>query len=256
MTSTWMTLGTASSGQTTYTDTTPAEAHTYYYRVAGSNSSGTGDYSTGLSVLTVPAAPTGLTATPISTTEVDLAWSNNSNGASGYDVYRAAGAGGYSRIAHALASNASSYNDTTTSAGVSYSYQVFAYNATGPSSPATAAALTAPAAPQSFAAIASSASEIDLSWNQVGQRYAVHRSERSPDGTDQWVQIAQVDSSTLGAQDTDLESGTTYYYSVTASNATGDSDAATTNAANPARARHEPERQRFICHRGSSQLGG
>jgi len=161
---------------------------------------------------------------------VDLSWTDASGGETGYDIYRAAGAGGYVRIAHDLPANSGSYQDTGASAGTSYSYQVVATNATGASSPATQSALTIPGQPQSFQAVAASASQIDLTWNQVtgATEYTV---QRSPNGTDTWTQVGQVNGSTLGIHNTGLSEGTFYYYMIVASNSTGPGQAATANTA-------------------------
>ena len=223
----WTNIGTTDQGQTTYADTMVAEGTQYYYAVVGTNSSGPGDPTSAVGALTTPAAPTGLAAMPISATEVDLAWTNHAASADGYDVWRSANGGVATRIAHALSGSATSYDDTGASAGTNYSYQVYAYNSTGNSIAATQTALTVPGQPQSFAAVAPSSSELDLSWNAVATatQYTI---QRSPDGSTQWQTLGH--TSGLSFNDPNLTEGTTYYYTVIASNATGPGQAATTNA--------------------------
>ncbi len=80
-----------------------------------------------------PSAPTGLSATTISQTQIDLSWTAAS-GATGYYVYR----GG----AYIGSSGATSYSDTGLSCGTSYSYQVTAYNTGGASASSTASSAT------------------------------------------------------------------------------------------------------------------
>ena len=58
--SSWQPIAIPGQGQTAFTDYTPNEATTYYYRVAGVDNSGTGDYSASICVLTLPASPFGL----------------------------------------------------------------------------------------------------------------------------------------------------------------------------------------------------
>jgi hypothetical protein len=81
--------------------------------------------------LTVPTAPTGLSATSITSTENDLSWTDNSNNELGFRIYRAQDGGSYSQIATTTTWNITSYNDTGVTAGHTYSYKVSAYNSAG-----------------------------------------------------------------------------------------------------------------------------
>ncbi len=86
-----------------------------------------------------PTVPTGLTATLVSSTQVDLAWSASTDnvGVAGYKIYRN---GNY------LASHTgAAYSDTTAVANVAYTYTVTAFDAAGnesaPSAPASTASM-------------------------------------------------------------------------------------------------------------------
>ena len=71
----------------------------------------------------MPTAPSDLTATSSSSSQIDLAWTNNDT----YDaveVWRKAGAGSYSMIEQ-VAGNSTSYNDTTISTNIRYYYRVY-----------------------------------------------------------------------------------------------------------------------------------
>ena len=64
---------------------------TYHYRVATINSVGTGDYaSTSATTYDLPSVPIGLTATPVSATQIDLVWkpptNNGGTPITGYQV--------------------------------------------------------------------------------------------------------------------------------------------------------------------------
>jgi len=72
------------------------------------------------------AAPTSLTATTVSSTAINLAWTDNASGETGFKIERKAGAGSYSQIGTAAA-NATSYNDTGLTASTLYTYRVRAY---------------------------------------------------------------------------------------------------------------------------------
>ena len=66
---------------TSYTDSTASSGTTYYYYVkAVNNTSQSAQYSAAsneINALTIPAAPTGLTATSASASQINLSWSSS-----------------------------------------------------------------------------------------------------------------------------------------------------------------------------------
>ncbi|PYJ03506.1 MAG: hypothetical protein DME25_12050, partial [Verrucomicrobia bacterium] len=93
-------------------------------------------------------APSGLTATPISSSQINLAWTNNAGNATGNIVSRSTTSGGpYTDIA-SVAGSATTYSNTGLAANTTYSYVVRATNSFGPSPYSNeASATTAPAVP-------------------------------------------------------------------------------------------------------------
>ncbi|MFZ5495361.1 MAG: sugar-binding protein [Verrucomicrobiota bacterium] len=79
-----------------------------------------------------PAAPSGLTATTISSSQINLAWTDNANNETGVKVERKTGAAAYAQIA-LTGANATSYNNTGLSASTTYDYRVRATNGNGDS---------------------------------------------------------------------------------------------------------------------------
>ena len=69
-----------------------------------------------VAVQTLPAAPTGLSASAASSTRVNLAWTDNADNETGYKIERSVSGGSFSQIATAGA-NATSYGDTAVSEG-------------------------------------------------------------------------------------------------------------------------------------------
>jgi chitodextrinase len=81
---------------------------------------------------TAPEVPTGLTATPISMTQVNLSWADSidNRAVTGYRLQRCAGTNctSYAQIA---TTTTTTYQDTGRSAGSTYRYRVSAYDAAG-----------------------------------------------------------------------------------------------------------------------------
>src|SRR5262249_48936706 len=82
-------IATLGANITTYSDTGLAAATTYSYRVRAFNSVGPSAYSntataTTSAMPTVPAAPSGLTATAASSSQINLAWVDNATNETGY----------------------------------------------------------------------------------------------------------------------------------------------------------------------------
>ncbi len=74
-----------------------------------------------------PAAPTGLTATAMSATQVDLNWNDNSTNEDGFRIERKTGAAAFAEIA-TVAAQMRNYSDANVSPATAYTYRVHAYN--------------------------------------------------------------------------------------------------------------------------------
>jgi chitodextrinase len=122
-----------------------------------------------------PSAPTGLTATMASGTEIDLAWSAASDdvGVTGYRIYRDGDAIGE------VDGATTTYADTGLAPATSYSYTVKAYDAAGHGSNASNTATTTsgdtivPNAPTALTAKAGSGASVDLSWTAATDNVGV-----------------------------------------------------------------------------------
>jgi len=178
---------------------------------------------------TAPAAPSSLSATAVSANQINLSWVNNATNATGIVIQRSTGStNSFAQLA-TLASTATSYSDTTLSAGTTYYYQVAATNSYG-SSPwsnstnaTTATPPGAPAAPSSLSATAVSTNQINLSWVNNATNATGIVIQRSAGSATNLSQLATVAASATGYSDTTLSAGTTYYYQVGATNSNGSS---------------------------------
>ena len=91
----------------------------------------TSNDSNGNSTITVvPSPPTNLAGTVISTTQINLSWTDNSTNETGFKIERKTGTGIYA-IVGTLNTDNQSYNDLGLTPNTTYTYRVYSYNAVG-----------------------------------------------------------------------------------------------------------------------------
>jgi hypothetical protein len=100
------------------------------------------------SVAPVPAAPSGLAATAISTSQINLSWVNNANNQTGFEIDRSTDGVNFSPLT-TVGAAATTYSDNTVAAGTTYYYRVEATNAAGASPSSNIASATTPSVPSS-----------------------------------------------------------------------------------------------------------
>ena len=97
----------------------------------------------GVSILSPgPLAPSNLTAAAVSTSQINLAWTDNSTNETGFKIERATTLAGLYTLIATTAANTTTYNNTGLTAGTQYFYRVSATNAIGDSATITANATT------------------------------------------------------------------------------------------------------------------
>src|SRR5438552_159696 len=95
-TGTYTLVGLAAPNSPFFQDTTVSPTTTYTYEVRAANNYWASTYSNSANVTTVeapPAAPTGLTAAAVSSTQINLTWVDNSSNETVFEVYRQTGTG-------------------------------------------------------------------------------------------------------------------------------------------------------------------
>jgi hypothetical protein len=181
----------------------------------------------------LPQAPTSLTAQPLSTSRIQLAWVDRSGKEMGFKVFRASNGGALQRIA-TLAPNTTSFTDSGMIESTDYTYQVIAYNDSGSSAPAgpTTATTNAAAAPAPASDVKTSvfsAARIDLSWADNAANETGYVVERSLDGNT-YQPRATLAANATAYTDAGLQPDTHYYYRVKAENGAGFTLSATADA--------------------------
>ena len=178
-----------------------------------------------------PTAPSNLTATAISGSQINLGWtaSTDNVGVTQYLVERCQGAG-CTNFAQIATPSGTTYNDTALSVGTAYSYRVRATDGTGNLSPYSnvASATTQsvdtqpPTAPSNLTATAINGSQINLGWtastDNVGVTgYLIERCQGA--GCTSFARLLTVPGTTYS--DTGLVPSTSYTYQVKATDAAG-----------------------------------
>jgi subtilisin family serine protease len=220
--------------------------HAAQGRGGGGNASGGGN-SGGK-----PKAPTNLGATPISSSQINLAWTDNSNNETGFAIERCAGSScsNFSEISR-VGPDVKTFGDLGLMPQTIYRYRVLAFNAAGNSKDSNIAAATTPAAPpppppppsapSNLTSSVVSYSQVNLSWFDHSSDEDGFRLERCTGAMASCVnflQIAQVNPNVTSFSDVGLQAQATSTYRVRAFNSVGtsaysNSVEATTPAAPP-----------------------
>jgi YD repeat-containing protein len=224
----WRSIGAGSSNfvpialglqATAYTDTQLVPGLTYNYYVQADNAGALSTASATVQASGVPDQPSGLTVTDVSSSSVELAWSDTA-AALDYSVLREGpGQSSYSPIGTA---SGNAYTDTTVSPNQTYSYEVAAFDAGGeslPSASVTASTTTAPPPiPTGFFVSASDATSVSLAWN-ASTGAILYQILRRGIGDDDFILIGS--SYQPSYIDTAVTAGDTYGYRVVAVNNSG-----------------------------------
>jgi titin len=219
-------IATLGAGVTGYSDTGLSPATYYYQEVATNPAGGTTEV---VSAALAPAAPSGLTATPISGGEISLAWTRNSSNETGFVVSRSTDGVNFSQVA-TVGADITSYSDFGLAQLTTYYYEVQATNATGSSAlsntaSATTPAQALPAAPSNLVATvpaSGGATTINPTWtnNSSGTEQGF-RIYKSTDGVTFNYSAAVGPGVTSYSANYGLSPGTTYWFEVRAYNSAG-----------------------------------
>ncbi len=207
---------------TTHTDTNGLAAETtYWYRIRAVNDDGPSNYAGPVSVKTlkaVPAAPTAFYSPSSTPDSIDLAWKDNANNETAYELYRSLNGTTYTLLV-TTAADTITHIDTGLAANTTYWYKLCAVGEAGRSAFAFYSTKTPEgiSAPTDLMGTISGTEQITLSWRYTSPLAASYfEVEHSVDNVD-FVKIGQTaDGVTLsfihdGVTDDD---GPQHYYRV------------------------------------------
>lgn len=201
---------------------------TYRFRIAATNAKGKSAYSEPISV-TMPSSPVtvtkpvqanGVRFTNITSTQVDLAWNDNSDNEMRFRILRKkAGDDFYSELFDSEP-NVTTYSDTGLEPDTRYEYFVISSNAAGHLDTESGEivktlALGAPApatVPSGLSLTSVSTTQIDLSWNYNANDGKGVQILRAPSIEGSYDVIKDSDENSGSFSDTGLDPGTKYYY--------------------------------------------
>ncbi|HEX6641184.1 MAG TPA: fibronectin type III domain-containing protein [Thermoanaerobaculia bacterium] len=209
-----------------------ATATTYWLKIKAEGTSDTYDSPYG-SVVKVVTMPGNLTATVVSNSQVNLAWSGNAGNAdiTGYTVATSTN-NSFTGVTYQYVSGAGSttLNKTGLTSGTTYYFAVKAEGTSDPYDsaftafvPATPGTSSIPNPPSGLSASAVSSSRIDLSWTDNSGNETGFELKRATDSgfTQNVLWIGNIQGTTYS--NVGLNASTTYYYMVRAEGTAGKS---------------------------------
>jgi hypothetical protein len=222
----WTIVANLTANATTYRDAGLSPDVTYFYLVRATKDGGYSyfsNYATAVTASTPPAAPSGVNASPYSSTAVSIYWTDNSGNEEGFRVQRGPSeAGPWETIATTGVDEAYSYEEGL-STEQEVCYRIIAFNSKGESSPSSDCT-TPPAAPTNLVATTVDHQAIDLSWTNnspAADGFIVFRYSY-PYGD--FLGSVELPNTATSYRDAGLESSTSYWYWMVAAKDGGYSD--------------------------------
>jgi hypothetical protein len=222
-------IGTLAANIKSYNSTGLNASTAYWFRVRAFRAALYSGYSNTANATTSappptppPSAPSNLRATTASSSQINLAWNDNSGDEDGFKIERSTDGANFGQLT-TVGANVTSYASGGLNASTTYWYRVRAYRGSsdsGYSNTANAATAappgnTPPSAPANLKAVTASFSQINLSWTDTSNNEQGFAIERAKDGQ-AFSQVATVSANVTSYNSGGLEASTTYWFRVRA----------------------------------------
>jgi transcriptional regulator CtsR len=222
---TYMQLVAVGANVTSYSNTGLFANGEYFYRVRASNADGNSAYSNEAGARTFLNGPSNLVATAMSSSQINLTWTDNTTNETGFQIERKTGATGIYALIGTAAKNVRSFSNTGLAPNTEYCYRVRAVNTINVSDysiEACAMTLSGSALPiaSNLTATAVSMSQINLTWDDNSTTESGFKIERKTGVTGTYAEIAAVGANVTSFSNTGLLLNTKYFYRVRIFNAT------------------------------------
>jgi hypothetical protein len=203
------------------------EGTQYNYRVCASNGSSCSAFSNVATTKTIAAAPTNLTATAVSSSQINLTWTDHSAYETTFSIQRAGSDMVWGYLGEGAvvpgSGGTGSFSNTGLSEGTQYNYRLCASNGSACSAfTNVATATTIPNAPTNLTAVAVSTTQINLAWTDNSAKETSYSMQRA--GSDMiWGYLGEASAvpgtgGTGSFNNTGLVEGTQYHYRLCAAN--------------------------------------
>ncbi len=225
---------------TGYTDSTLMADSVYFYKVAAFNDFAISEYtpyiSAGLLVRKPPMAPSDLTVISVDYTNASLIWIDNANNETGFELERSIPEADSSVVVHLIKENFTSFSVLDLQPNTTYDLRIRAFNNDGYSDYSNTVRLNTPlleipTPPSLLKSQGYTDKSITIRWNDNSDNESGFVIERTLASDPQISVAIDVPANDTVFQDSELNSNTTYMYSVKAVNAAGISSSSNKNIA-------------------------
>ncbi len=173
-----------------------------------------------------PEAPSTLTATAVSNTQIDVSWKDNSATEAGFVVEVSKGSASSFVVMDTTSANAVAYSAKSLSGNTTYFFRVKALNTAGSSAYSESASATTlpnpPLAATSLVATALSQRTVSVSWTDNADNEEGYRVERRLTTDSAYTVVATLAAGSTTYRETSLKAATSYTYRITGFNQGGE----------------------------------
>jgi hypothetical protein len=223
---TYAEIATVGANVTTFSNAALNQGSGYFYRIRAVNGAGNSDYSNEAHTFTLIKPPINLVAVAVSSSQIDLTWTDQTATETGFSIERKTLGSTYAEIA-TVGANVIAFSDTGLNPNTQYFYRVRAFSANNTSSYTNEAsattALDTPAAPSNLAVTPVSNTQIDLIWTDNAANEDGFKIERKTGVNGTYAEIATAGPNATTFSSTALSSGVGYFYRIRAFNGAGNS---------------------------------